>query len=279
MQRFRNSLILILAVMLATIAAVPAYAQGGETLAEMLAKLEEAGWTLEQVTNTEWAITDGEQTITITLSAELPDVEEEVETEEPVDTLASSERFNVVPTSNVNLRGCPATTCDLVGTATTSDVIEVLAIETDDQDREWYGFETEDGEIAYIAAWLTQRGPDIRLTQSEIEDVYFDEKTNCAIALQLNRGRSDMAFAITGDAYYDVFVDLYRPSDTSPLNVQGQYPKTFIDTGEPYIHQTYYASFPAGVYKIEVTGANGEISVIEFEYENVGDAVIFVMCE
>ena len=88
-----------------------------------------------------------------------------------------------------------------------------------------------------------------------------------------------MAFAITGDAYYDVFADLYRPSETRPLTVFGQYPKTFIDTGEAYIHQVYNASFPAGVYTIELTGANGNSSVIEFEYENTGDSIIFLYCE
>lgn len=277
MQKHSRAFVLLATVAVLICIVGVAYAQGGETLLDALAALEDDGWSFEQVSELEWTISDGDQIITITLSDALP-----VDEEEPAEqhaTLPAGDRFNVVPTSNVNLRGCASTTCDLVGSATTGQVIEVLAVDTDEQGREWYLFETDDGDTAFIAAWLTKQGPDIRLTQQEIEEGYIDLNTSCVLAMNVSRGRNDMAFAITGSAYDDVYVDLYRPNEIYPLNVSGQYPKTFIDTGDMYIHQTYYASFPAGVYTIEITGANGNTSVIEFDYQNTGDAMIYALCE
>jgi hypothetical protein len=253
------------------------YAQGGETLLDALAALEEAGWTFEQISETEWRLSEGDQEITITLSDELPSPSGEPT--EVVASLPAADRFNVVPTGNVNLRACASTTCAQVGTASTSQVIEVLAVDTDEQGREWYQFETEDGDVAFIAEWLTKQGPDVRLTQQELQDGYVDLNTNCVLVLEVSRGRNAMAFAITGEAYTDVFIDLYRPNEVRPLNVFGQYPKTFIDTGDMYIHQVYSASYPAGVYTIELTGANGNTSIIEFDYQNTGDALIYALCD
>lgn len=264
----------------------PISAQGGDTLPDVIMALMDAGWSLEQTSETEWELSDGERVITITLSEELPTTSEETEEpeeaeepEETIETLPASDRFNVVPTSNVNLRECASTTCALVGSASAGQVIEVLAIDTDEQGQEWYQFENSDGVRAFIASWLTKRGPDVRLTQQEFEDGYVDLNTDCVLVMRVNRGRSDMALAITGSGYDEAFVDLYRPNETYPLNVFGQYPKTFIDTGDLYIHQIYNAGFPAGIYTLELTGANGNTSVIEFEYQTTGDTLIYAYCE
>lgn len=277
MKKHTRILALLVVVTVTLVTAGLIYAQGGGSLVDVLSDLEEDGWQFEQESELEWTLSDGDQVITITLSDELP-IEAE-ETAATIDSLPFGDRFNVVPTSNVNLRACASTTCDLVGTATMGQVIEVLAVDTDEQGREWYQFETGDGDIAFIAGWLTKQGPDIRLTQQEIEEGYIDLNTSCMLVLDVGRGRNDMAFAITGDAFDDVFIDLYRPNENYPLNVSNQFQKTFIDTGDMYIHQTYYASFPAGVYTIEVTGANGNMSVIEFDYQNTGDAMIYALCE
>lgn len=183
--------------------------------------------------------------------------------------------FNVVANGNVNLRACGATTCDLVGTATNGQVLSVLAVEGEGDDQ-WYQVEWEDG-TAYIAGWLTTRGPDVFV---DLVEGYEDEATGCVLALRTSRGDSSFEFAISGEHHEDVWVDIFRPGDTSPVRVDAQYDKEFLDTKDPYIHQVYYWTtwWPIGTYNIELRLGDAT-SMIAFDITENADHLIYVHCD
>jgi uncharacterized protein YraI len=179
--------------------------------------------------------------------------------------------FNAVVSGNVNLRSCASTNCAIVGQALNGQVVPVVA-----QDGNWYEIKWENG-TAFIASWLTTRGPDVHV---DLTEGYFDRTTGCGLVLRKNRGDTDLYFAISGDRQDDVWVDLYRVNENKPLDVAGQYVKEFIDTKEIYIHQSYYWGtwWPSGVYRIELT-LDGESSMIGFDFESGAEHIIYVHCE
>ncbi len=179
--------------------------------------------------------------------------------------------FNVVTNSNANLRTCAATTCDVAGQVSSGQVLSVISQEDD-----WYQVTWEDG-TAYIATWLTTRGPDVYV---DLTESYEDPKTGCQAKLRLGRGDSIIDFAISGEKRKDVWVDIYRPNENTPVEVFAQYDKTFIDTDEPYIHQTYYWGtwWPTGTYQLELT-LGDKSSMIAFDIAQSGGHVIYVSCD
>lgn len=179
--------------------------------------------------------------------------------------------FNAVVTGNVNLRSCASTDCAIVGQAANGEVVPVVA-----QDGDWYEIKWESG-TAFIASWLTTRGPDVHV---DLTEGYYDATTGCGVFLRKNRGDSDLYFAISGERYDEVWVDLYRANENAPLDVAGQYVKEFIDTEEIYIHQSYYWGtwWPSGTYRIELE-LDGESSLIGFDFENGAEHIIYVECD
>jgi hypothetical protein len=182
-----------------------------------------------------------------------------------------STAFNVVTNSNANLRTCAATTCDLAGQVPAGQVLSVIG-----QDGDWYEVTWENG-TAYIASWLTTRGPDVYV---DLTEGYQDPKTGCQAKLRLGRGDATIDFAISGEKRKDVWVDIYRPNENTPVEVFAQYDKTFIDTDEPYIHQTYYWGtwWPTGTYQLELT-LGDKSSMIAFDIAQSGGHVIYVSCD
>ncbi len=179
--------------------------------------------------------------------------------------------FNVVVNGNVNLRSCASTDCAVVGQAANGQTLPVLA-----QEGDWYEVKWESG-TAFIASWLTSRGPDVHV---DLTEGYYDVKTSCIVFLRKTRGDTDLSLALYGDRKDDVWVDVYRVNDTVPLEVFGQYDKTFIDTGDPYIHQTYYWGtwWPSGTYRLELE-LGGESSVIGFDFENGAEHTMYIECD
>lgn len=179
--------------------------------------------------------------------------------------------FNVVVNGNVNVRSCASTTCSLVGQATNGQVLHVLG-----EDGDWYEVQWESG-TAFIASWLTTRGPDVYV---DLTEGYVDPITGCSLFLRKNRGDTDLYFAISGERHSNVWVDVYRPNDIAPLDVAAQYDKTFIDTEEVYIQQTYYWGtwWPSGTYRVELT-LDGKSSLIGFDFENGVEHLIYVYCD
>ncbi|MBI5667303.1 MAG: SH3 domain-containing protein [Chloroflexi bacterium] len=183
----------------------------------------------------------------------------------------SSETFTVMVNGDVNLRSCAGTNCDIVETASNGSMLTVIDTEGD-----WYKVQLEDG-TAYIASWLTMRGPDDVIN---VDEAYFDPRTGCAIAFNVKRGDPDMNILLSGERRGDVVVDLYRPNETRPLRVEGQLDKTFIDTGDAYIHQYYSwnVGWPAGTYQLELK-LDGKTSKLAWEMKERADYYIYVMCD
>ncbi len=179
--------------------------------------------------------------------------------------------FNVIVNGNVNVRSCGSTECEILGQATNGQVLSVV-----DEVENWYEVEWGTG-TAFIAAWLTTRGPDVMV---DLYDGYLDWDTGCILALRTKRGDNDLNIAISGEKHSEVTVDIYRPNETTPVSVSAQYDKTFIDTGDVYIHQAYYWGtwWPTGVYQIELT-LDGKSSMIGFEIPNAGDHWLYVSCD
>lgn len=185
---------------------------------------------------------------------------------ETADTL-----FSVTVNGDINVRSCAGTDCETIGTATNGSLLRVIG-QTDD----WYEIEFEDS-TGFVASWLTTRGPDAIISTS---DPYMDTRTGCYVVFDPKRGDMNIALILAGELQDDVLVDLYRPSETRPLQVANQYDKTFIDTGESYIHQVYSwnVGWPQGMYQLEIS-LDGAVSRLGWELENRADYNIFVMCE
>lgn len=202
----------------------------------------------------------------ITVCGDDADTEASTET-----SSASGDTFNVTVTGNANMRSCAGTNCDVVAQAAAGQTLKVVGVEAD-----WYEVELEDG-TAFIASFLVTRAPDNIIPTDE---PYVDARTGCIIAFDIKRGDADMTLILAGDSRSDVVVDLFRPNESVALRVEGQLDKTFIDTGEPYIHQYYRFNigWPVGIYGIEIT-LNGETSKIAYEVEERADYNVFVMCD
>jgi hypothetical protein len=179
--------------------------------------------------------------------------------------------FNVIANGNGNLRSCAGTNCDIVGHVAVGDLLGVVAEEGD-----WYQVQTENG-TAFIATFLATRGPDEVIA---VDEPYFDVLTGCFIVFDIKRGDMDMNFIFSGGRRDDVVVDLYRPNESSPLSVEGQLDKTFIDTGEPYIHQYYSwnVGYPVGLYNLEIS-LDGNTSRLGWQMETTGEYFIHVQCD
>lgn len=179
--------------------------------------------------------------------------------------------FNIIPNSTMNLRSCASTDCEKVGQAQGGELMPVYAVEG-----EWYQVQTDDG-LAWIAGWLTTRGPDALI---KTEEIHRDENTGCAVVVDGKRGDRDFAIILAGAKNDDVNVDVFRPNESVPLRVQAQLDKTFIDTGDPYILQ-YYSwriGWPNGLYRFEIS-LNDNTSMLAWQMEEGGDYNLHVYCE
>lgn len=192
-----------------------------------------------------------------------------VEESDTVTTNAESD-FSVIVNGNINLRSCAGTNCDVVGQSADGSVLEVVGEEDD-----WYEVNFGGG-TAFIASWLTTRGPDALIETGERYDI---ESNGCIIVPEPKRGDMDVNVIITGDRLSDVVVDIYRPNDQYALRVDTQLDKTFIDTGEVYVLQVYRwnMSFPIGLYTIEVT-LDDETHRIGWNLTERADYNVFVLC-
>lgn len=184
--------------------------------------------------------------------------------------VAGDVEFSVIVNGNINLRSCAGTNCDVVGQATDGSVLEVIG-----QEEDWYEV-IFDGETAFIASWLTTRGPDAVI---ETGERYMIESNGCIVVPDAKRGDMDVNVIITGDRLNDTVVDLYRPNDQYALQVDTQLDKTFIDTGDVYIHQLYRwnVSFPTGLYTIEVT-LDDETARIGWNVTERAQYNVYVLC-
>jgi hypothetical protein len=182
------------------------------------------------------------------------------------------ERFNIVANTGVNIRSCAGTNCDVVRLTGNDEIFEVTGSEGD-----WYQISV-DGGIGFISASLTTRGPNAVIR--DIEEGFEDRETGCSIVASVNRGDADVQFIIYGEDRNDTLVDIIRPSDANPLRVEGQFDKTFTDTGEPYIQQYYRfnVSWPAGIYTIQIQ-YEGETRLYAWDKPDQGDFLIYVACE
>lgn len=180
--------------------------------------------------------------------------------------------FKVTVKSNVNLREGAGTSFKLAGQAKPGDILEVVAEEGD-----WYEIKFGRG-TAWIAGWLTTRLPDAIV---ETGEPYIIAETGCLVVPDPSRSSDmDINVIITGERKKDVVVDLYAPTKPEPLRVQGQLDKTFIDTGDTYIHQYYRWNqwFPTGIYAIEIK-IDGEAYRIAWNVTERAEYNLFVQCE
>jgi hypothetical protein len=191
--------------------------------------------------------------------------------EDSTTSTEEGEGFNVVVNGNVNVRSCAGTECDIVGQALDGSILRVISV-----DEDWYEVEFEGG-TAFIASWLVTRGPD---TIIQVDEVYRNEEMGCIVAFDIQRGDTDLNIIISGERQRDIFVDLYRPNESNPLDVEGQLDKNFTDTGEPYVHQYYNWGlyWPDGVYQLEIT-LDDETVILAWELEDGGEYNIFVNCD
>jgi hypothetical protein len=183
----------------------------------------------------------------------------------------SADSFNVIANSNGNIRSCAGTNCSVVRKVKFGELLTVIGEEGD-----WYQIEDENGP-AYIATFLVTRGPD---TVIDVDELFVDPRTECRVAFDIKRGDENLVFAIAGERQSDVTVDLYRPNNTIPLEVQAQLNKNFTDTGEPYIYQYYSwnTRWPLGTYQLEIT-LDGKTSLLAWEMKEAGDYTVFVLCD
>jgi hypothetical protein len=253
---------------------------GGQQLASAGDQLLARAGTTETVSVHEYIgayvllLSEGTTDFEVTLDQVLADIAATCGNADTAATGATSvpiDSFSVVVNGNANLRSCAGTNCDVVGQAAPGELLTVVS-----QDNDWYEVQVDDG-TAFIASFLVTRGPDEVIS---VDEAYFDARTGCTVAFDINRGDMDINIIIAGESRDDVVVDLYRPNESNPLSVEGQLDKTFIDTGDPYIHQYYSwnVGYPNGLYNLELS-MDGNVSRLAWELETRGDYNIFVYCE
>ena len=189
-----------------------------------------------------------------------------------VETRQGDSSFKVTVKSAVNLREGAGTSFKLAGQANPGEILEVVAEEGD-----WYEIRFGRG-TAFIAGWLTTRLPDAIIETSQ---TYIIEETGCLVVPDASRSSDmDINVIITGSRKGDIVVDLYAPTKPDPLRVEGQLDKTFIDTGDTYIHQYYRWNqwFPTGIYTIEVE-INDEVHSLAWNVAERAKYNLFVQCE
>ena len=145
------------------------------------------------------------------------------------------------------------------------------------EEGEWFEIKYERS-TAFIAGWLTTRMPDAVVVTGE---AYFVEGADCVLVPDASRSSDmDITIIITGERKNDVRVDLYRPDNETPLRVEGQLDKTFIDTGSTYIHQYYRWNvwWPTGIYTIDVE-SGGSLTKIAWNVAERADYNVFVSCD
>ncbi len=185
----------------------------------------------------------------------------------PGDTL-----FNVRTGSSVNLRDCANTTCSKVGVTADGDILDVVG-----EDGDWYEIKYGSG-TAFIAGWLTERLPDAVI---ETGEAHFISGTNCTVVPDASRASDmDINVIITGDRKGDVTVDITQPDHDNPMRVERQLDKTFIDTGDSYILQTYYWNtwWQTGLYKIDVE-IDGQHYTLGWKVTSRDKINLYVQCE
>ena len=111
---------------------------------------------------------------------------------------------------------------------------------------------------------------------------YKDWNTGCTILISGMRGEWDLNFILKGDRRREIVADVFLPRTEARERVRGQLHKTFIDTGELYIHQ-YYSwgsrRWPDGDFRIRIR-LDGKISTFTWSTPRRmgGDFNIFVDC-
>ena len=180
--------------------------------------------------------------------------------------------FIVIPNNNLNLRACASTECDRVGQVQAGTELPVYAVDGD-----WYQV-LVDGELVWLAGWLTTRAPDKLL---EAEEYWRDSHTGCDITIAKESGSTrDLAVLRSGAHRREVQVNVYLPDENEALLVQGRYDDTFTDTGNPYNLQYYSSSvrWPNGLYRIEVSRSRAT-TMFAWEMERSGEYSVFIHCE
>ena len=180
--------------------------------------------------------------------------------------------FIVIPNNNLNLRACASTDCERVGLAPGGTDLPVYAVEGD-----WYQV-LVDGELVWVAGWLTTRVPDKLL---ETKEFYRDSKTGCDIGVTRESGSTrDLVVLRSGVHRLEARVDVILPDSSDAIPVQGRFDDNFSDTGEPYNLQYYSRSvrWPNGLFRIEVSRGRAT-SVFGWEMERVGEYIVQIHCE
>ncbi|MEQ8673616.1 MAG: SH3 domain-containing protein [Aggregatilineales bacterium] len=228
----------------------------------------------EEISSASYAeISDLAEEINLTVSAYLENCDDSQVAENSTSTANSGEvLFTIQASGNVNVRSCGETTCGIVTTTADGQIFSVVG-----QDDDWYEIDLGDGETGFIASWLTTPGPDQFI---DIYEGHVDLDIECLVQGVISRSSSNsLDFAITGEGRSEIVVDIYRANATNPEPVWRQFDKTFIDTGDPYVHQVYRSSYwPIGTYQLHLE-RNGEQRIYAFEITETGETTIFVLCE
>jgi hypothetical protein len=113
----------------------------------------------------------------------------------------------------------------------------------------------------------------------DTSETHFEREMGCALVFDVARGSANLQFLITGEFRDDIFVDVFLPDETEPLDVLGQNDKQFIDSEDLYIQQ-YYSSidWPLGTYRLLLEYGD-ETRNLAFEMEREGEYNIYVYCE
>lgn len=113
----------------------------------------------------------------------------------------------------------------------------------------------------------------------DTSETHFEREMGCALVFDIARGSANLQFLLTGEKRDDIFVDVFLPDETEPLDVLGQNDKQFIDSEDLYIQQ-YYSSidWPLGTYRILLEYGD-ETRNLAFEIEREGEYNIYVYCE
>ena len=188
--------------------------------------------------------------------------------------------FHVVADNNLNLRACPGTDCERVGQVAGGTELPVHAIRD-----AWYQV-LVDGELVWLAGWLTTRAPateppPTRARLLEMGETWQDSVTGCHLLVGKVAGEAgDLALLLAGEGRQEARVDIYPPGAAAALPLADSSESVADVMGNPVIIRTWpeFPRWPAGRYRFEL-GLGESGNVFEWEMPGPGEYSLLVDCE
>ncbi|MDE0610779.1 MAG: SH3 domain-containing protein [Anaerolineaceae bacterium] len=177
--------------------------------------------------------------------------------------------FRVVTDTVLNLRACGSTDCARVGQVPAGAELPVYAVRGN-----WYQA-LVNGELVWVAGWLTARAPDMFL---EDTSMILDERTGCTVLLGARQLFDVLHIMVGGERHEDVSFEFYAPGESEALRHSERSVIEFEDSGTMIEHVYQGVLLRAGQPYRLLIELEGNSNLVEWVPAQSGGTAIFIIC-